>query len=249
MTAEELNALYPDDFYSYAPPPAASNWVQRVAKILYDRHRFKPAFKRLLEIGGGRGDFIASMNAQSRAVVLEHSEAAREAAKPLGVNVVVGDVGDKTLFPAQSFDYAYLSHSFEHLPDPNTALASIHHWLEPGARLFIAVPNSAGIVARYFGASWYGLTTPLHVALYTPKGIRTMLARHGFDVHRISFNSDPLSIPLSATIRSGGKIYGMSRRQFRRARAASIVAAPLSKAFDLFGFGDCMEVHAVKPSV
>jgi SAM-dependent methyltransferase len=249
ISDEELNALYPNDFYSYTPPPPASRWVQRAAKMLYNRHHFKPVFKRLLEIGGGRGDFIASMHAQSRAVVLEHSEAAREAAKPLGVQVVVGDVGDKTLFPAQRFDYAYLSHSFEHLPEPNAALESIHYWLEPGGRLFIAVPNSAGIVARYFGPSWYGLTTPLHVALYTPKGMRTMLARHGFDVERIAFNSDPLSIPLSAAIRSGRDIYGMSRSDFRVAQLVSIVAAPLSKAFDLFGWGDCMEVHAVKRKV
>jgi SAM-dependent methyltransferase len=246
LSNAELSELYPPNFYSYRAAPRSHPVAERIAKMLYDRHRFKPHFKRLLEIGGGRGDFIASMNAQSRAVVLERSQAVKAAAEELGVNAVIGDVCDPQTFAEGSFDYVYLSHAFEHLDDPDAALQSIRRWSAPNARLFISIPTSGGAVARYFGKDWYHLAAPIHVALYTRRGIRNILSRHGFAVERIVCNSDPLSIPLSAFVKSGGRVDKITARQFRAVRIQSMLAAPLTKLLDAAGAGDCIEVHAVK---
>jgi SAM-dependent methyltransferase len=159
---------------------------------------------------------------------------------------VIGDVCDPQIFPPDSFDYVYLSHAFEHLQSPDGALESIHRWSTPNGRLFLSIPSAAGAIARYFGKHWYGLSTPIHVALYTPKGITALLERHGFAVERIRCNSDPLSIPLSAFIRSGGRVDKITPKQFRLVRIQSVLAAPLSKFLDAAGAGDCIEIHAVK---
>ncbi len=101
-------------------------------RMVYDRHRFRPQFDRLLEIGSGRGDFLATLNAGDRAIGLERSQAARIAGKQIGVEVVVGDVERCDLFTPGSFDCMYSNHAFEHLNEPELSSALDAYLVEAG---------------------------------------------------------------------------------------------------------------------
>ncbi len=219
LSAQELERIYPADFYSYVPQVSSNKIFSALNLWVYDRHRFRPQFERMLEIGSGRGDFIARTGWQDRAVGLERSQAAHVAGKDIGVNVVVGDVEDSDLFSEACFDYVYANHAFEHLNDPDAALRSVHKWLKPQGRIFLGLPNISSLAARLFGRYWYHFAAPLHVALYTPRGIRLMLERSGFEVERIAYNSDPLSVPMSCFI-AAGRYPAHMRRWEKTARAS-----------------------------
>jgi SAM-dependent methyltransferase len=167
-------------------------------------------------------------------------------AQTIGLDVRVGDVADTNLFQPGEFDYAYLSHSFEHLDDPSAALKSIATWLEDDGRLFMAVPNFGGILPRLFGGAWYNLAVPLHVSQFTRRGITSLLEYHGFVVERIECNSDPLSIPMTVFFARGGTMKTLRFPVTALLMAIGLASIPLSRLMDRLGVGDCIEIHARK---
>jgi SAM-dependent methyltransferase len=248
LTEVELEEIYPPTFYSYDVSEPQNPLVAFVSRIRYDRHRFKPTFKRLLEIGSGYGEFLATIANRGSVVGLERSAAARMKAKSIGLDVRVGDVADATLFRSGEFDYAYLSHSFEHLDDATAALQSIWTWLEDDGRLFMAIPNFGGFLPRLFPSAWYNLAVPLHVSQFTRRGIVSLLERNGFIVERIGYNSDPLSIPMTLYFATGGTLRTLRRPLSLLLMALAFACIPLSRLMDLIGIGDCIEVWARKRS-
>lgn len=244
LSPAELEEIYPADYYSYVDSGWRIRFLRWVHGLTYDRHRFKPAFRRLLEVGCGRGEFLGTIARRGRVTGLERSPAARSAAAKRGVDVVVGDVTNADTFPAGSFDYIYSNHAFEHLEDPRAALASMRRWLEPGGRLFIGVPNAGGSVARRFGRFWYHLAPPLHASGFTVAGLTALLEEFGFAVERVGYNSDPLSIPMSAFFARGGHATRVPVHVGVLLAAANFLAFPVTKLLDAAGKGDCVEVHA-----
>jgi SAM-dependent methyltransferase len=243
-SAAELDAIYPPQYYSYVNDGSRIRFLRWVHRLTYDRHRFKPNFRRLLEVGCGRGEFLSTIARRGEVTGLERSAAARAAAAKRGVDVIVGDVRDGETFAPGSFDYIYSNHAFEHLEEPRLALASIRRWLTPGGRVFIGVPNVRGAVARYFGKYWYHLAPPLHASGFSPAGITSLLTEFGFTVERIRYNSDPLSIPMSAFFARGGHATRISLLAGIALAAANFLVYPLARIFDAAGDGDCIEVHA-----
>jgi SAM-dependent methyltransferase len=246
LTEAELEELYPPTFYSYDVSKPQSPLLAFVYRMRYDRHRFKPTFKRLIEIGSGYGEFLATIAHRGSVVGLERSPAARIKANSIGLDVRVGDVADASLFRTGEFDYAYLSHSFEHLDDPGAALKSIATWLEDDGRLFIAVPNFGGLLPRLFQGAWYNLAVPLHVSQFTRRGITSLLENNGFVVEHIGCNSDPLSIPITLHFASGRTTKSLRRPFTILVMGFALACIPLSRALDWIGVGDCIEVRARK---
>ena len=244
LTSEELEQIYPSTFYSYNVDLNRNRLSAFVERLRYNRHRFRPNFSKLLEIGSGCGEFLATIRDRGSVVGLERSSAARDRAKMLGVDVHVGDVTESGLFASGIFDYAYLSHSFEHLDEPAGALASLRLWLTPEGKLFVAVPNYAGLLPRFFKRSWYNLAVPLHVSQFTPRGMRALLERNGFIVDRIAFNSDPISIPMSVLFALGLTVTSLRRPAQAAVMILGVLLVPFSRLMDFTGMGDCMEVHA-----
>ena len=245
LSKQQLEELYPPTFYSYDVAKRRHWLLEAADRWRYDRHRFRPRFERLLEVGSGCGEFLQTIKDRGEVVGLERSPAARAKAQEAGLDVRVGDVADSAFFQAGTFDYAYLSHSFEHLDDPSAALASLREWLTTGGRLFIAVPNFAGLLPRLFSKSWYNLALPLHVSQFTPRGIRLLLEHNGFEVESIAYNSDPVSIPMTICFASGVSVLSTALLQ-RLITLLSLLCLPISRLLDSVALGDCIEIHARK---
>ncbi len=136
---------------------------------------------RLLDIGAGRGRFVAQARAAGwYAHGIEPSRRGIEGAKAIGIELVAARIDDAEV-PAGSLDAATLWHVLEHVEDPGAALERIAGWLRPGGMLLVGVPNLASMQARIGGARWYHLDVPRHRTHFTVEGLETLLGAHGLE--------------------------------------------------------------------
>lgn len=100
--------------------------------------------------------------------------------------VVIKKGGLAELEPA--FDLIMLHHSFEHLPEPKTALAEIRRLLAPDGTALIRMPI-ASEAWKIYGANWVQLDPPRHLFLFTEKGFGELAREQGFAVDRVVYDS------------------------------------------------------------
>jgi SAM-dependent methyltransferase len=139
---------------------------------------------RLLDVGAGRGRFVAAATAAGyRAWGIEPSARGVAAARALGADVRTAEIETADVRDG-SLDAVTAWHVLEHLADPGGALRRIAGWLAPGGVLVLGVPNLASLQARIGGPRWYHLDVPRHRVHFTPSGMTALLGRHGFTVRR-----------------------------------------------------------------
>jgi len=246
LSQADLDALYGTDYYSYAPPRGWLGVARKLKRRLIDRP-FIPRFTRLLEVGCGWGELLEVFKRRGDVTGLEISPAAAEYAAKKGIRIVCGHVEQLDTFPEKSFDYIYAYHSFEHWRDPNAGLRSCNRWLQKDGRLFLGIPNWDGLVARIFRSSWYYIGPPLHVTNSTPRSMRLLLQKHGFEIERIVYKSFPISIPASFFIRFlGTDMHRIKKWERMMIMVLRLICYPINVLLDLLHLGDCMEVHARK---
>lgn len=184
---EDLAALYSSGFYE--PGPA------RASRVVELGHEFNNVFRmrelrglrpgRLLDVGSGRGRFLAAASAAGwDAVGIEFEPAlARMARDRYGVEVVVGDAVSAPV--DGPFDVITMWHVLEHLPDPLAAIERARELLVPNGRLVVSVPNNDSWQARLGGDDWLHLDIPRHIYHFTPGSLTLLVERAGFRALRV----------------------------------------------------------------
>ncbi|MEI6212155.1 MAG: class I SAM-dependent methyltransferase [bacterium] len=185
--AVTLSAAYQDEYY--APDTAArflgpAEWLAR----LFRRWRVRqvrpwlplpPA--RILDVGCGRGVFLASL--QARGYNVAGTQLSQTAAASIrhhfGFEVFVGDLPDVP-WPAGSFDVITVWHVLEHMPDPARALRDMARLLKPDGVLIVEVPNAGGWSVRLFGRHWLHWDAPHHLVHFSRPVLERLLVQHGF---------------------------------------------------------------------
>ena len=147
----------------------------------FDRRRLAllgPPEGALLDVGAGRGRFVASARAAGwDAGGIEPSP--REPA----AHVAPVAVEDAQVAPG-SLRAITLWHVLEHVEDPEAALRRLRGWLAPGGTLLVGVPDLDSLQARLSGPRWYHLDLPRHRTHFTARGLESLLDRCGFEVVR-----------------------------------------------------------------
>ncbi|HEY4512259.1 MAG TPA: class I SAM-dependent methyltransferase [Candidatus Paceibacterota bacterium] len=207
--ADELVKYYPADYGPYHEGSQVLKYgpVSRILKKafhkigtlkskLFSRKAVegKPdtSVKRLLDFGCGNGAYLERMRKLHPSWKLfgfDNSEFALKETKAKGFEVWSGDL-ITTEIPDGYFDIVYLSHVIEHLNDPKAALKKIFNILKPGGKIIIITPNFDSIAEKVFGTYWFGLDTPRHLFLFTPKILSRLLTEVGFKVRDVSCVSD-----------------------------------------------------------
>ena len=145
----------------------------------FDRRRLRLLGEprgRLLDVGAGRGRFVAS----ARAAGWDASglEPFPRGAAPFVDAIALEDATYEEL------DAITLWHVLEHLDDPAAALARLRGWLRPGGTLVVGVPNLDSLQARLGGPRWFHLDLPRHRTHFTARGLHAALSRAGFEPAR-----------------------------------------------------------------
>jgi SAM-dependent methyltransferase len=189
---------------------------------------------RLLDIGAGRGRFVAAARAAGwKADGIEPSLRGVVAARALGVELEQAGIEQANVAPS-SLDAAALWHVLEHLDDPGAALQRIASWLRPGGLLVVGVPNLASVQARAGGARWYHLDVPRHRTHFTVVGLHALLRRHGLEpvsTHHLLAEHNPFglwqSVVSRATRTPSWLYHALKRNAPLRSRDAVVTALAL----------------------
>jgi SAM-dependent methyltransferase len=96
----------------------------------------------VLDVGCGRGDFLAAVAPRvARVVGLESNPAAVAEGTGRGLDVYTCDMAEFSKDHVGAFDAVCAFHVVEHLPAPVPFLRSLLEVLRPGGSLFLSVPN------------------------------------------------------------------------------------------------------------
>jgi len=212
-SAVTLDPVAPDAHESGDYAPGAPRGAGLAAPLLraFDRRRLAllrpvmPPPARLLDVGAGRGRFVATArSAGYLARGLEPSArgvaAAREA---YGIALERAGIAEARV-DSGSVDVLSLWHVLEHVEDPGAALRTLRGWLAPGGALLVGVPNLASWQARLAGPRWYHLDLPRHRTHFTPAGLTALLRDSGFAVersHHVFAEHNPLGMWLAGVSR------------------------------------------------
>ncbi|MBM4134679.1 MAG: class I SAM-dependent methyltransferase [Nitrospira sp.] len=197
LTRADLAGLYEEGYYSETGAVRFRLGLAERAMRLFRRRRaaairrLLPGSSRVLDVGCGRGYMLRALQDWGHEVhgTQLSSAAVRFAREHLGLaHIFQGDLWDAA-YPDGWFDFISLYHVFEHLPDPGEQLRELYRILKPEGLLYIEVPNSASLSARWLGPHWLAWDLPRHLCHYDPATLSEIGARFGFQPVRRSFLS------------------------------------------------------------
>ncbi len=226
---EEEEPLYQDESYfsrRNAYIDRLDEFERIFANLLTQVERRKRK-GRLLDVGCGPGLLLNVARQRGWDVHgLEISEwAARYACEELGLPVVCGGI-DEQPFPDGNFDVIIANHSIEHMPDPCTALGIMHRMLAADGMLVVGVPNFGSLMAMIRGPQWPSLLPEQHRWHFTPKTMRLLLSKAGFDILSISYdNHDYWAGHAHVLKRLGAVVIGWLSLRLGRGEAMLVFAA------------------------
>jgi len=196
-SAVTVGPAAPPSAYETSPRPRLSGLAAPVL-ARFDRARLAllgPPRGTLLDIGAGRGRFVAAARAAGwSAQGVEPSARGAEAARAVyGVELERARLASVS----GTYDAISLWHVLEHLDDPDAAIAHVASLLADGGVLVVGVPNLASVQARIGGVRWFHLDLPRHRTHFTPAGLRMLLVRHGLAVeheHHVLLEHNPFGL-------------------------------------------------------
>ncbi|HEY0003242.1 MAG TPA: methyltransferase domain-containing protein [Pyrinomonadaceae bacterium] len=145
------------------------------------------AGERLLEIGSGRGDFVALAESlkQVEATGLELNTRAISFAQRAGRPVYRRSLQELSEEQSESFDAVCGFQVLEHIPDPECFIADCLNMLKPGGRLLLSVPDSEGFLRHV--ENHLLDQPPHHVSLWSSRVFEYLPSRFPLKIESIRF--------------------------------------------------------------
>lgn len=199
VDADYYKKYYLEDYYdpTSATESAAVrtvlDWVdflghQRRMRII---KKFAQKGKRLLEIGCGRGAFLARLPEYFEKHGVEINDDGVSYIKAHYPDVTV--YGEKIDLPGFSgnrkYDVILMWHVLEHIDDPNSFFQALKGLLAPNGVFICDIPNRDSLGFTLTKSNWFHLDTPRHLFFYNYTSLRALLKRHQLEI--ISFSADP----------------------------------------------------------
>lgn len=185
ITEEEqqrVDAHYDRDYMGYRFDPFfAARIRDEVARQLVPR---VPPPARVLDVGCGAGEFMRAAAAAGYQVEgVDISEAAAEHCRGLGLHATSGDF--LTMPFAERYSMVTMWDVVEHLRSPEAFLRRAREILVPGGALVLKIPGygplSYRAIAIYPRLASTVIGAPGHQQYFTPRSLRTLLARCGYE--------------------------------------------------------------------
>lgn len=204
----------------------------------------------VLDVGCGRGFFLAEMHAHKYEVVgIELNPEDAEAARRRVQASIIEKPFLEAQFPPRAFDVINLDQCLEHLADPEKVLQRAYQLLKFKGLLSLAVPNHSSAQSRVMGMQDPYIMPPEHISFFTLSGLNELLTRVGFHVLNISTYGD---------LQGSSILHGLERLSPHPIksilsklaspsveRAVTFLAKPLTTALNLMQMGSIIEFYCV----
>jgi SAM-dependent methyltransferase len=209
--------------------PTGVSWVHRLpAEAPVEREDF------LLEVAGGKrvahlgfvdehlleakvahGRWLHARLAEtaSELVGIDIEPEGVEWARAQGYEAFVADCQDSRALaelPIEPVELVVAGEIIEHLEAPGTFLRACHALVKPDGRIVVTTPNAAALqnfLAPFLGVE---LVHPDHLALFSPRTLRVLFERTGWEVERIAYYQRPAPVGRAQTV--SGKALMLARR-------------------------------------
>ena len=163
-------------------PSSQKDLIAELTKIIT---KYKLQRARTLEIGAGKGDFIALLTDLGLdAIGVEHNINNVNAALKKGANVHQGYLLD-TYERTSRYNFVVCNNFLEHQPKTKYFLQKIYSLLEDKALLYISVPNVQRIIDT---ACFYEFVAD-HLVYFSKETLKKALEMSGFDILQLYFKN------------------------------------------------------------
>lgn len=194
LPADQLNVIYPSNYYSYVP--GSKGWVFMIKEWL-DLRLFRKILKKIkgdsiniLDAGGGTGWIMDVLKKTDKRIkltqVVDIDEKAGDVAIEKGHAYFEGRIED---FESENrFDLILMLNLIEHVADPEELLRKVLTLLTPDGIVLLKTPQTRSLDARLFRNSyWGGLHCPRHWTIFSEESIRIVVERVGFKVDKLRY--------------------------------------------------------------
>lgn len=142
---------------------------------------FHSTEKKLLDIGSGTGDFLATCKKDHWSVFgVEPNENAIAISKTKGISVV----SDISILKENNFDVITLWHVLEHVENLVEYIEVLKKKLKPNGTLVIAVPNYKSFDANYYKEFWAAYDVPRHLWHFSQNSIKRLFENVSMSVEK-----------------------------------------------------------------
>jgi SAM-dependent methyltransferase len=246
-----VKELY-DHYYDQASFELSSVVAASLDRIVLSLESFRQS-GRWLDIGYGEGGLLTTAERRGWTCFgTEISSRALEFGTKRGWIVSSDPVMDRR-FPAKGFDVISMIEILEHVASPNQILQTVIHLLQPGGVLYLTTPNAQSLNRRILGVKWSIFSPPEHLVIWTKKGLRHALTRHGLDLKRTRTEGlNPGEIlqwlrPKKEGLAPSRNATGFKlNEQFSRSSGRRLVKAGINTCLSVLGLGDTLKAWAVQ---
>jgi hypothetical protein len=206
--------------------------------VRYKRlRRFLTEHGALLDYGCGDGSFleyVAERGERRPLIGFEIAGAGKlERRRDGQIQLVSGGVAD-LLAVLPECAMITMNHVIEHLADPMSVVRPLVERLVPGGAFEGQTPAAGCLEQRVFGHYWSGYHSPRHTVVFSPRGLRVLLADAGLTDVDISGAFNPAGLALSMASLPQGAAPGVLPRSGMRwllTLAAASALAPVDLAW------------------
>ncbi len=170
-------------FESYYP---GQRWeYHEVARMIEPLHASHPKVFKLLDVGAGKGDFLAGLNSipTECKFALDLNQPAVEACQRLGFRAFCGTIQagiEAGFFTGLKFSAVTSFHCLEHVEQPVEFARALASVAVPGGRIFLSTPYSP----MSFEADWFDILNhpPHHLTRWNLAAYQRLAAMLGWSV-------------------------------------------------------------------
>lgn len=194
--ADQLEKIYPSNYYSYSPGQQLNSITERFKRYL-DARLFKKLLRQIpgenlnvLDVGGGAGWMLSTIRSVSTRVKKTHeidiNQRARSAAESAGHVFHCGRVEDFS--STETFDLILMLNLIEHVSDPAAVLKAMRELLSPGGLVLIKTPNVDTLDCRLFrDNNWGGFHCPRHFVIFNRQSLTDLGNRCGLQPVEVAY--------------------------------------------------------------
>ena len=185
-------------YHPHTTPSRTYRIVQKIA-LFWKKSILQKFIKsgKLLDIGGGSGEFCNYMSQFNWDVTLQDSLISNSV---ISKNSQVKTVSSlKELSEDSNFDLFTLWHSLEHIHEIESFFSFINSHSRNNSLLALAVPNINAAEQKYFGKYWAPWDAPRHLYHFSILNLHSLLKKNGWVVEKTysMYQDTPYNILLS----------------------------------------------------